>query len=100
MRVVVSGDSMRPAFQPGDRLLVGPAGRVRAGHVVAVPDPRDGRLVIKRVRAVVGAAADVRGDREAASTDSRTYGPVPIATIAGRVWYRYGPRDRVGFRPD
>lgn len=100
MRVVVSGDSMRPAFEPGDRLVVGPPGRVRAGHVVAVPDPRDGRLVIKRVRAVTGATVELRGDSEAASTDSRTYGPVPVDTIVGRVWYRYAPRERVRWRPD
>ena len=91
---------MRPAFAPGDRLLVGPPGRVRPGHVVALRDPRDGRLVIKRVHALTGEGADVRGDNEAASTDSRAYGPVPAGSIVGRVWYRYGPLDRTGWRPD
>ena len=100
MRLVVSGASMLPAYEPGDRLLVGPGGRLRPGQVVALADPRDGRLVIKRVRSVLGEAVDVRGDNEAASTDSRAYGPVPVAAIVGRVWYRYGPRERVRRRPD
>ena len=49
-RVQVAGDSMLPGFQPGDRLLVGPAVRVRPGAVVALEDPRPGgRLIVKRV---------------------------------------------------
>ncbi len=38
----------------------------------------------------------VLGDNRARSTDSRTYGPVRHRDIAGKPWYRYAPRDRVG----
>jgi nickel-type superoxide dismutase maturation protease len=99
-RVVVTGESMLPAFEPGDRLILGPAGRSRAGHVVALTDPRDARrLLIKRIRNVDGPILEVRGDNEAASTDSRDFGPVPRTRLAGRVVYRYGPPGRTGWMP-
>ena len=100
-RVVVTGDSMLPAFVPGDRLLVGPIGRLRPGDVVAVPDPRrPDRFLIKRVHSVApGARVHVRGDNEAASTDSRHFGPVPRRAVRGRVLYRYAPPGRVGRWP-
>lgn len=99
-RVRVEGDSMLPAFQTGDRLLIGPAGHVRPGYVIAVADPRSpGRLLVKRVVARTGPQVDVRGDNEGASTDSRHFGPVPVATIAGRVLYRYAPPSRTGWLP-
>ena len=89
-----------PAFQPGDRLLLGPALRVRTGQVVAVTDPRDpGRLLVKRVHAVTRWSVEVRGDNEAASTDSRQFGPLPRSQLAGRVIYRYGPAGRIGWFP-
>lgn len=97
-RVVVTGESMSPAFQAGDRLLLLPFLQVQPGDVVAVPDPRvPSRLLIKRVAGRDGDLVDVRGDHEAASTDSRHFGMVPLATVAGRAVYRYAPAGRVGW---
>ena len=31
--------------------------------------------------------------------DSNRYGPVPVALLVGRIWFRYGPLHRIG-RPD
>lgn len=99
-RVQVAGDSMLPGFQPGDRLLVGPAGRIRPGAVVALQDPRPGgRLIVKRVHRVGPTWVDVRGDNQAVSTDSRQFGPVARSRLAGRVVYRYGPAERTGWWP-
>jgi nickel-type superoxide dismutase maturation protease len=100
-RVQVAGGSMLPAFRPGDRLLVmGPLLRVRAGQVVAVEDPRPpGRLMVKRVHAVAHGHVDVRGDNEAASTDSRQFGRLPRSGVVGQVIYRYGPEGRTGWFP-
>lgn len=100
-RVIVSGESMLPAFEPGDRLLLCPAWRVKVGQVVALPDPR-GRtgLLIKRVHSISGRLVDVRGDNAAASTDSRTFGPVPRSQLSGRVLYRYAPSERTGVWPE
>lgn len=96
-RLLVTGDSMRPSLLPGDRVLAIRARRVRAGDVVAVPDPRDaGRLLVKRVAAVRGDGVELAGDHAEASTDSRVFGPVSHASIRGRVVYRYAPAERSG----
>jgi nickel-type superoxide dismutase maturation protease len=99
-RVQVTGDSMLPTFAAGDRLLLGPIRRVRPGQVVAVTDPRSpGRLMVKRVHSADRHGIDVRGDHEAASTDSRHLGLIPKSHLAGRVVYRYGPPGRTGWFP-
>ena len=99
-RALVVGESMLPAFEPGDRVVLGPTGRLRAGQVVGCADPRDRtRLLIKRVHALHGSTVDVRGDNESASTDSRIFGPIPRSNLAGRVLYRYAPPGRAGWMP-
>jgi nickel-type superoxide dismutase maturation protease len=99
-RAVVVGESMLPAFEPGDRVVLGPTGRLRAGQVVGLADPRDQtRLLIKRVHAMYGSTVDVRGDNEGASTDSRLFGPIPRSEVAGRVLYRYAPPGRARWMP-
>jgi nickel-type superoxide dismutase maturation protease len=89
---------MRPAFEPGDRVLVVPVFRLRRGQVVAVPDPRQpDRLLLKRALSVGSGLVDVRGDNEAASTDSRSFGRVPRSSVIGRAVYRYAPSERAGW---
>jgi nickel-type superoxide dismutase maturation protease len=99
-RLEVSGHSMRPTLEPGDRLLLLRSRRARAGDLVVVPDPRQpARLVVKRVVVASGGGLTVRGDNPAASTDSRQFGTVPKASVWGRVVYRYGPDRRRGRIP-
>jgi nickel-type superoxide dismutase maturation protease len=106
-RVEVAGGSMAPTFLPGDRLVVwsrplGPPLWPAVGDVVAVADPRvPTRTLVKRVAAVDRATGtlDVRGDDPGASTDSREFGPVPLAALVGRAVYRYGPKGRTGPGP-
>jgi nickel-type superoxide dismutase maturation protease len=102
-RVVVKGGSMAPLLLDGDRLVVlAPLWgrpRVVAGDVVAVSDPRAvDRLLVKRVAALdrLQQTVEVLGDVPEASTDSRTFGPVPLGSVLGRVAYRYGPPGRTG----
>jgi nickel-type superoxide dismutase maturation protease len=99
-RVQVTGDSMLPALRSGDRLLVGPTFGVRPGAVVAVVEPgAPGRLLVKRLHAVGPDWVDVRGDNDAASFDSRHFGPIPRTMVTGRIIYRYAPPGRAGWFP-
>ncbi|MGH9282075.1 MAG: S26 family signal peptidase, partial [Acidimicrobiales bacterium] len=86
---------MRPTLAPGDRVVAVRAGRVRAGQLVVVRDPRrPSRLLVKRVTEAGPLGYAVAGDNAAASTDSRSFGPVPA--VWGRVVYRYHPPGRAG----
>lgn len=106
-RVEVVGSSMAPTLQPGDRLVVVaapwcPPPWPRPGRVVALTDPREPRrILVKRVAAIHtrDGTLEVEGDRPEASTDSRTFGPVPRSSIVGRVVYRYAPPGRRGALP-
>lgn len=98
-RLVVQGDSMLPGFRPGDRLLVVGPWAFRPGQVVALPDPRDGKMLLKRVHRLAGEYVDVRGDNAPFSTDSRHFGPVRRRDILGRVVLRYAPAARSGWWP-
>jgi len=96
-RYVVDGPSMEPAYRAGDRLLVNRLAyrrhRPSAGDVVVLRDPEHPeRVLVKRVALDVRCGetdAYVLGDNAGASRDSRTFGPVPIDRIIGRVWFRY-----------
>lgn len=66
MRVAVAGESMTPALQEGDFLVLrrGAPARLEAGDVVAVVDPRPqaaGRILLKRVVGLPGEALRIGG---------------------------------------
>ncbi|WP_117213631.1 signal peptidase I [Allorhizocola rhizosphaerae] len=98
--VTVTGTSMKPTLDPGDRVLVRRAAlrRVRAGQIVVV-DADDPELIIKRVAAMPGDAvppelarlgsrvpADrliLLGDNPEHSMDSRRRGYYEAAGLLG-----------------
>ena len=96
MRFVVSGDSMLPAYPAGSKLFVSRIvyvlRRPRIGDMVVLRDPRDGRLILKRIKSGGENKYWVEGDNSAESTDSRSFGSVKKGDIIGKVMYRY-PRD-------
>ena len=96
--VMVTGNSMHPTVRPGDRLItVRTMARPRVGGLALARDPRaPERLLIKRVHAITGGLVDLRGDAAFASTDSRTFGAVPVHTVQRCVAFRYYPLERAG----
>lgn len=98
--VVVAGDSMAPGLRPGDRLLVEARTFRRRpplpGDVVLAADPRQpSRELVKRVATVDDDGVTLVGDA-AASTDSRTFGAVPLGSVRWRAAWRYWPPGRFG----
>lgn len=79
----VVGESMIPALRPGQIVLVADRKHLRTGDVVMI---RHGGLEkIKRVARLEGDLFYVLGDNSAASTDSRNFGWLQQAEIAGKV---------------
>tara|TARA_B100001079_G_scaffold256067_1_gene252237 strand:- start:475 stop:852 length:378 start_codon:yes stop_codon:yes gene_type:complete len=97
----VEGDSMLPALQPKQRLLVKllPKGSrsPSPGTVVVCHHPSDINLVItKRVWQSKDGWLELRGDNPAASTDSRQFGKVSLERVIGEVTAVIPPTGRPG----
>jgi nickel-type superoxide dismutase maturation protease len=55
------------------------------GDIVACRDPRDGRVLIKRITKIVCGRYFVSGDNKKNSTDSRKFGMIGKANVLGKV---------------
>jgi nickel-type superoxide dismutase maturation protease len=85
---------MEPLLKPGDEVLVMPKrywrSPLRVEDVVVTWHPyQPGLKLIKRVVAIEGDRYVLHGDNLAESTDSRTFGAVPLTMILGRVTCRF-----------
>lgn len=90
----VRGASMEPTLVAGDRLVTVPAVgcALRAGQIVVVADPHDpDHLVVKRLTDLDRDAGtvEVLGDAPHRSTDSRTWGRLPIRAVRRIVLARW-----------
>lgn len=91
--VQVSGDSMAPAFNEGDRILIkyrsSDLQPIHVGEVVMIE--REGELMLKRVsRYEIGGhtgvgMVSVEGDNKEVSIDSRHWGAVPSRFVKAKV---------------
>jgi inner membrane protease subunit 1 len=90
---------MEPALHAGDWIVARSLSRPpRVGEIVIVRDPRDPEnVMLKRVAAVADGTCTVVGDQPDHSTDSRTFGPVPLANVLARALFRYAPIRRIGW---
>lgn len=109
MRFIVKGASMEPTFREEQVVLVSAIPYVlrqpKVGEVVIVRDPRDGRLLLKRIITIrprtirprrstaLGPTRStheyfVAGDNPKASTDSRNFGSVKEHDILGKLVWR------------
>ncbi len=82
----VSGDSMRPTFKDGDVVLVRQARGIAVGDIVLAEHPyKTSVTVLKRVAAIDDAGrVELRGDGRDESSDSRSFGTLPIEHIRGK----------------
>jgi mitochondrial inner membrane protease subunit 2 len=105
-RIEVEGGSMRPTLEPGDWAIAFRARRLHRGDVVVVEHPdRVGFELIKRVTHLPGDVAPdglglvdrlwVEGDDPEGSSDSRSFGPLPMGLVRGRVWLVWWPPGRI-----
>ena len=91
--VLVSGDSMAPAFNEGDRILIkyrsSDLQPIHVGEVVMIE--REGELMLKRVsRYEIGShtgvgMVSVEGDNKEVSIDSRHWGAIPSRFVKAKV---------------
>jgi signal peptidase I len=97
-RVAVTEWSMQPALRPGDWLLVwrgirrSRPVRIRPGQIVIAQQPGlpDMLLVKRAVEQQPGGWWLASDNTAAEAIDSRSFGPVPVGLIRGRVLLRYG----------
>lgn len=88
----VHGNSMSPVYRNGESVLAlrfiylfkNPQKR----EVVIARDPRDGKLLIKRIIQVKQGKIFLSGDNQAASTDSREFGMIDRSALVGKVIYK------------
>jgi nickel-type superoxide dismutase maturation protease len=87
-RLEVTGESMMPTLQPGQRITAArPWRRIRVGDIVALRNPtRPDEWIVKRCCATTRDTVDLRGDNEENSTDSRDFGVVARRDVRWLVW--------------
>ncbi|XP_064482421.1 mitochondrial inner membrane protease subunit 1-like [Ornithodoros turicata] len=110
--VICSGASMEPTIKTRDIVLTEHVSialrniQSRGDIVVAKSPSNPLQFVCKRIKAVPGDIQTsgqvvpighvwLQGDNEGNSTDSRTYGPVPMGLLRGRAMCRVWPPERI-----
>jgi nickel-type superoxide dismutase maturation protease len=80
---------MLPTFRDGDIVLVNRLAylftKPHKGDIVAVKDPRDNKVLVKRIEQIDNKRYFVVGDNKLHSTDSREFGMIGKNLIIGKV---------------
>src|SRR4051812_24626569 len=84
--VRVSGDSMKPTLDDGDVVLIASGTDTNVGDVVLAQHPfKQSLMMLKRVAGIdENGRFELRGDNPGESSDSRTFGSLPIENIKGK----------------
>lgn len=87
---LIEGDSMLPTLNDGDAVLIKPTKKIVVGDIILADHPfKSSVTILKRVAGIsVDGALTLSGDNVAESTDSRSFGDVPLESIIGRVTCR------------
>lgn len=80
-----------PTLQAGQIVIATNLLPVRRGDIVVAVV--DGREVIKRIASLSPENAELSGDNQSASTDSRSYGQLPRKNLYGRVIFTSPPKN-------
>ncbi len=93
-RLQVSGSSMLPELQPGEEILFDPKAYrqklPKVGDIVVARHPYQTKQIIKRVALVLeDGSCFLIGDNTSSSTDSRSYGFIPLNKILGKVTSKF-----------
>lgn len=82
---------MSPTLSAGQIVLVNKLAyflkNPQKGDIVAAKDPRDGKVLIKRIHQIEGKQYFLRGDNPTHSTDSRSFGMIGKKEIIGKVLF-------------
>jgi nickel-type superoxide dismutase maturation protease len=85
----ISGDSMSPALKNSAIVLVNKLAYLfyppKSGDIIACHDPRDGKVLIKRIAKIEHGRYFVLGDNLEHSTDSRIFGMIDRSGIVGKI---------------
>ena len=88
----ITGASMFPTLKPSQNILVNKLiflfSKPKIGDIIALKDPRTGKILIKRITASQNSKYYVIGDNKSASTDSRVFGWIGKKDIIGKVVYK------------
>lgn len=85
----VSGHSMSPTLKEDSEVFVNRCAFVfrnpQKNTIIALKDPRDGKVLLKRITKVEKGKYFVEGDNKKHSTDSRDFGMIEKSDIIGKV---------------
>lgn len=89
-RYRIEGGSMEPVLHDGDEVVVDEKAKVGIGDIVIASHPfKKSVEMAKRITAIdANGKFFLVGDNADESTDSRTFGPVPIECIKGKITAR------------
>lgn len=80
---------MLPVFEDGQIIFVNRLAYLfhapQKNDIIALIDPRDSKILIKRIAKIKGKLYFVQGDNKIHSTDSREFGMIKRKSIVGKV---------------
>lgn len=87
---LVEGNSMLPTMKDGDVILINPKAKLKQGDVVLANHPyKKSVKILKRVKEFTeNGDLFLIGENTDESTDSRTFGAVPLKCLIGKVTCR------------
>ncbi len=93
---LVEGNSMLPGVESGETVIVNPYVKPEIGDMVLTKHPYKKKVkILKRLAGFSETGSLILiGDNPGESTDSRTFGAVPIESLIGKVICRLNRNDR------